>query len=445
MCEKFIRKGYHFSVELATSQIHTCTKTLHTHLVPLSSTVNPIYATRVLLDCKPLSGNSDTIEFVTSELIPVSEFVALSVIDVHGNFVRRRFPIDMTALLSDTAPVPISIPDVNLDAAIRESLELAEDSPITNRDMHSLLILSANTSEIKDLTGLEYALNLKILYMRNNQIVDLTPLTALKNIRSLSLDGNQITDVNPLTGLTRLNILSLYNNQITHITPLAGLTNLHELWFGRNPISDITPLTELTNVYWLYLSDNQISDITSLAKLTDLRVLFLSNNQITDVTPLAELVNLQKLYLDGNQVKNRKPLLALLQKNPDMKIYLKLGVALPVTLSYFRAEHTAAGVVLKWTTESEIDNAGFYILRSETKDGEFKVVNPKLIQGAGTTGERNEYTWTDSTAKPNTVYYYQIEDVSHAGDRKQLATVRLRGLVSASGKFTTRWAGLKAR
>ena len=46
--------------------------------------------------------------------------------------------------------------------------------------------------------------------------------------------------------------------------------------------------------------------------------------------------------------------------------------------------------------------------------------------------------------KPNTVYYYQIEDVSHAGERKQLATVRMRGLVSASGKLTTLWADLKA-
>ena len=116
----------------------------------------------------------------------------------------------------------------------------------------------------------------------------------------------------------------------------------------------------------------------------------------------------------------------------------------PVTLSYFQAENTDAGVVLKWTTESELDNAGFYIYRSLTKDGEFKVVNPTMIRGAGTTGERNEYTWTDTTAKPNTVYYYRIEDVSHAGEREKLATVRLRGFVSATGKWTTRWADLKA-
>ena len=116
---------------------------------------------------------------------------------------------------------------------------------------------------------------------------------------------------------------------------------------------------------------------------------------------------------------------------------------MPVKLSHFRAEHTAAGVVLKWTTESELDNAGFYIYRSETKEDEFKVVNLTMVQGAGTTSERNEYTWTDTTAKPNTVYYYQIEDISHVGVRKRLATVRLKGLVSARGKMITQWADFK--
>ena len=124
---------------------------------------------------------------------------------------------------------------------------------------------------------------------------------------------------------------------------------------------------------------------------------------------------------------------------------IKSGGALPVTLSYFRAELIDAGVILKWATESEVNNAGFYIYRSQTRDGTFKVVNPTLIQGAGTTSEKHTYTWTDTTAKPNTVYYYQIEDISHTGVRKRLATVRMRGLVSASGKLTTRWADLKVQ
>ena len=123
---------------------------------------------------------------------------------------------------------------------------------------------------------------------------------------------------------------------------------------------------------------------------------------------------------------------------------IRAGHALPVELSHFRPERTETGtVVIQWTTQSEVDNAGFNILRSQTKTGMFKIVNAQLIPGAGTTAEQNTYTWTDTTAKPNVVYYYQIEDVSFAGERQTLATVRLRGLISAKGKLATQWGELK--
>ena len=123
---------------------------------------------------------------------------------------------------------------------------------------------------------------------------------------------------------------------------------------------------------------------------------------------------------------------------------IQAGGELPVELSHFRPERTEGGaIVLHWTTQSEVDNAGFNILRSQTKTGEFKVVNAQLIPGAGTTAESTTYTWTDTTAKPNVVYYYQIEDVSHAGERQALATVRLREFISAKGKLATQWGALK--
>ena len=123
---------------------------------------------------------------------------------------------------------------------------------------------------------------------------------------------------------------------------------------------------------------------------------------------------------------------------------IRAGHALPVQLSQFHPDRTETGtVVINWTTESEMDNAGFNILRSQTRTGEFKVISAQLIPGAGTTAERNTYTWTDTTAKPNVVYYYQIEDVSFDGERQTLATVRLRGLISAKGKLATQWGELK--
>ena len=121
----------------------------------------------------------------------------------------------------------------------------------------------------------------------------------------------------------------------------------------------------------------------------------------------------------------------------------RAGQVLAVSLSSFRPTLENGEVVIRWTTASELDNAGFNILRSESRDGEYKQVNAELIQGKGTTGERSTYKWTDATAKPGVVYYYQIEDVSFAGERTALAMTKLKGLISAKNKLTTQWGELK--
>ena len=120
------------------------------------------------------------------------------------------------------------------------------------------------------------------------------------------------------------------------------------------------------------------------------------------------------------------------------------GGPLPVVLSQFQSVRTDAGVVIRWTTESALDNAGFNLLRGTSLQGSFTKLNPALIAGAGTTGEAQVYTFTDATAKPGVVYYYRLEEVSLGGVRQRLATTRVRGHVRASGKLTTRWSELKS-
>ncbi|MCG9133502.1 lamin tail domain-containing protein [Candidatus Poribacteria bacterium] len=113
----------------------------------------------------------------------------------------------------------------------------------------------------------------------------------------------------------------------------------------------------------------------------------------------------------------------------------RIPTALPVALSKFRPERkkSSGEVVIKWITESEMNNAGFHIKRSSTRDGEFKII--AMIPGAGTTDKRQIYTYTDKTAKPNVVYYYQIECVFVDGTPQTLCTTHLKGHISASRRF----------
>ena len=122
------------------------------------------------------------------------------------------------------------------------------------------------------------------------------------------------------------------------------------------------------------------------------------------------------------------------------------GGPLPVELSSFSVKRTEKGaVVLTWTTESEVDNAGFNLRRSEKRASGFTLINPALIAGAGTTGERQTYTFTDTSAKPGVEYYYQIEEVSFAGRPSTLVTRMLPGPVSASNRALTTFGELKAK
>ena len=122
------------------------------------------------------------------------------------------------------------------------------------------------------------------------------------------------------------------------------------------------------------------------------------------------------------------------------------GGPLPVSLSHFRParDKDTGAAVITWSTQSELNNAGFFIKRSQQRDGQFKIINAAMIQGAGTTSEKQFYTYTDTTAQPNVVYYYQIEDVSLDGNRQTLTNgIRLKGHIGAAGKLTTLWGDLK--
>ena len=118
----------------------------------------------------------------------------------------------------------IEIPDPNLKQAVRESLKLPDEIPLTQQEMLRLKWLDAMDKGITDLTGLEHATFLKNARLDRNQISDLRPLAGLVHLENLELRGNPIVDISPLMNLANLTHLGLNGNQIGDISPLANLT-----------------------------------------------------------------------------------------------------------------------------------------------------------------------------------------------------------------------------
>ncbi|MBK9399241.1 MAG: T9SS type A sorting domain-containing protein [Saprospiraceae bacterium] len=85
---------------------------------------------------------------------------------------------------------------------------------------------------------------------------------------------------------------------------------------------------------------------------------------------------------------------------------------LPIELLAFKAEAIENDIQLHWRTESEKDNAGFELQRSENGE-DFKTL--QFVAGAGTSAEPKEYNFTDKAIRKGQVYYYRLKQTDFNG------------------------------
>ena len=254
------------------------------------------------IDCQglDLDGESASVEFVTPE---ATEGVMLRVVDVYGNVTEQWQPIDITALLP---PEVVSIPDANLAAVVREALDLTPGDAISQLDMLRLGWLEATSHQITDLTGLEYAVNLKGLNLGDNQISDITPLAESTIIEGLELHYNNISDISSLAAMTNLSGLNLDGNSVSDLSPLTELINLQNLLLWENSVSDISPLAGLTHLQNLALGGNSVSDISPLVGLTHLGGLDLWDNPLSYTSVKTHIPALQRrgvtVHFDAHKI-----------------------------------------------------------------------------------------------------------------------------------------------
>ena len=226
------------------------------------------------------------------------------------------FPEQFTPPTVITPPITIPgtivhIPDPNLRDATAEALGKSPNAPITVEDMAKLTRLDVRNRDIRDLTGLQFATNLRLLNLNDNQVSDLSPIAGLINLRDLWIHDNLLSDISPVRGLTNLNHLEFHDTLVSDLSPVAGLVNLEFLEFGGTNVSDLSPLAGLINLNTIVFVHNNVSDLSPLAGLINLRYLILNYNLVSDLSPLKGLENLAELHMAVNPVSDLSPLAGL--------------------------------------------------------------------------------------------------------------------------------------
>ena len=97
------------------------------------------------------------------------------------------------------------------------------------------------------------------------------------------------------------------------------------------------------------------------------------------------------------------------------------GVALVLALAYFtglidRVQHT--NLVIRWTTENEIDVLGYNLYRADSPDGELVQVNDVLIKPSLDPLVSSEHSFVDEGRVRGRTYYYVLETIDRNGNIK---------------------------
>jgi hypothetical protein len=83
-------------------------------------------------------------------------------------------------------------------------------------------------------------------------------------------------------------------------------------------------------------------------------------------------------------------------------------------MDYFRAVSIDEGIRLEWATTSEVNNNGFYILRSASANGVYEQIIFALSDS--TQGEGVTYEYVDDTVTLGVVYFYKLEIIDLNGE-----------------------------
>ncbi|MBN2279489.1 MAG: T9SS type A sorting domain-containing protein [Candidatus Marinimicrobia bacterium] len=86
--------------------------------------------------------------------------------------------------------------------------------------------------------------------------------------------------------------------------------------------------------------------------------------------------------------------------------------SLPIELASFKAVSSDNTVLLEWITESEVNNLGFDLYRSESAEGNFTKINEKMIDGAVNSSTPTRYSYVDQNVVSGNTYYYKLVDIS---------------------------------
>ena len=104
-------------------------------------------------------------------------------------------------------------------------------------------------------------------------------------------------------------------------------------------------------------------------------------------------------------------------------LLLAIGSILAALAAFFISTATPPVITVAWSTASELNTAGFNILRGDSSNGPFTRLNAAVIPASPDPLVGGSYIYTDTNVAPGQTYYYRLEEVELGGGASPQGTV----------------------
>lgn len=244
----------------------------------------------------------------------------------------------------------VNIPDSTFKAYLNGLLGQSSTANITEAQMDSLTYITLANINVTDLTGIEYAHNIKDLTINNIHATNYNPISGLSNLERLRIMGTDVTSdkIPNLSGLTSLTLLD-----ISH---------------SAHDDSILTKINTLPKVNSIDLSYNgAITDIMPLKTLPELKSLNIQFDGVHDYRGIEDFPKLNQLYAFSQTIGGKKLI------NSDIK-----GSALT-----YNAEKQTLYVPFSLMTERTVNYDGYVpdFVKSTAGSDTYFAMNEKQVNG----------------------------------------------------------------
>lgn len=100
-------------------------------------------------------------------------------------------------------------------------------------------------------------------------------------------------------------------------------------------------------------------------------------------------------------------------------------------------ERPGQPIYIRWSTETEVNTAGFNVYRALDENGPWQKINQRLVPGSPDPLRGGSYVFTDTNVIAGVTYWYELEEVELGGRATRLerttATAKGQGLLPLDG------------